>query len=150
MIEFLHSSIRRGIMFGLPVRITAGTAMVETSVELVDGASHRIIAIDEMTVDTGSDRLFAAITNVTYAISAGPLFGKEMFLVIEPLEGFERMVDLGPSPPSERFHCNGVRSQMMLAPIQIAGTGDGDTLGHRIEARLLFKFLLKGFTPSFQ
>ena len=39
---------------------------------------------------------------------------------------------------------------MVLAPIQIAGTGDGDALGHGIEASLPFKFLLKGFTPRFQ
>ena len=39
---------------------------------------------------------------------------------------------------------------MMLAPIQIASTGDSDALDHGIEASLLFKFLLKGFTPSFQ
>ena len=39
---------------------------------------------------------------------------------------------------------------MMPAPIQIASTGDGHTLDHRIEASLLFKFLLKGFTPCFQ
>ena len=45
--------------------------MVETSVELVDGTSHRIVAIDEMTVDAGSDRLFAPVTNVTNAISTG-------------------------------------------------------------------------------
>ena len=40
--------------------------------------------------------------------------------------------------------------QMVLAPIQIAGTGNGDTLGHEIEASLPFKFLLKGFTTGFQ
>ena len=85
LIKFLHSSIRRGIMFGVSRGITAGTAMVETSVELIDGASHRIVAIDKMIIGTGSDRLFAAITNVTYAISTGPLFGNKVFLVIEPL-----------------------------------------------------------------
>ena len=53
--------------------------------KLVDGASHRIIAIDEIIMDTGSDGLFAPITNVTNAVSAGPLFGKEVFLVVEPL-----------------------------------------------------------------
>ena len=85
MIEFLHGSIRRGIMFGVSRGITAGTAVVETPVKLVDGASHRIVAIDEMKIGTGSDRLFAPITNVTYAISTGPLFGNKVFLVVEPL-----------------------------------------------------------------
>ena len=39
---------------------------------------------------------------------------------------------------------------MVLAPIQIASTGDRDALGHGIEASLPFKFLLKGFTAGFQ
>ena len=39
---------------------------------------------------------------------------------------------------------------MVLAPIQNAGTGDGNALGHGIEAGLTFKFLLKGFTTPFQ
>ena len=39
---------------------------------------------------------------------------------------------------------------MVLAPIQIAGTRDGDAFGHGIEASLPFEFLLKGFTPCFQ
>ena len=39
---------------------------------------------------------------------------------------------------------------MVLAPIQIAGTGDSDALGHGIETSLPFKFLLKGFTTGFQ
>ena len=149
LIEFLDASVRHRIMFGLPIRITAGTAMVETSMKLVDGASQGIVAIDKMTVGAGSDRLFAPVTNVTNAVSTSPLFGNEVFLVIEPLQGFEGLVDLGPSPPSERFHSNGVGGQMVLAPIQIASTGDGHTLSHRIEASLLFKFLLKGFTASF-
>ena len=59
--------------------------MVETPVELMDSASHRIVAIDEMTISTGSDRLFAPITNVTNAIGTSPLLGKEVFLVVEPL-----------------------------------------------------------------
>ena len=53
--------------------------------KLVDGASQGIVAIDEMTVGAGSDRLFAPITNVTNAIGTGPLVGNEVFLVIEPL-----------------------------------------------------------------
>ena len=39
---------------------------------------------------------------------------------------------------------------MVRAPIQNAGTGDGDALGHGIEASMTFKFLLKGFTTPFQ
>ena len=39
---------------------------------------------------------------------------------------------------------------MVLASIQIAGTGDGDALCHGIGASLTFKFLLKGFATRFQ
>ena len=73
-----------------------------------------------------------------------------MFLVIKPLQGLEGLVDLRPSPATERFDRDGIGCQMVLAPIQIAGTGDGDALGHGIEASLTFKFLLKGFTNRFQ
>ena len=59
--------------------------MIETSVKLVDGAGQGIVAIDEMTVGAGSDRLFAPITNVTNTIGTGPLFGNEVFLVVQPL-----------------------------------------------------------------
>ena len=76
--------------------------MVETSMKLVDGASQGIVAIDKMTVGAGSDRLFAPVANVSNAVSTSPLLGNEVFLVVEPLQGFEGLVDLGPSPPSER------------------------------------------------
>ena len=59
------------------------------------------------------------------------------------------MIDIRASPATERFDRNGVGSQMVLVPIQIAGTGDGDALGHGVEASLTFKFLLKGFTTRF-
>ena len=72
-------------MFGLPLVITAGTAMIETPVELVDGTGHRIVAIDKITVGDGSDGLFAPVRNVTNAVGTGPLLGNEVFLVIEPL-----------------------------------------------------------------
>ena len=60
------------------------------------------------------------------------------------------MINLRASPATERFDRNVVAGQMMLAPIQIAGTDDGDALGHGVEASLTFKFLLKGFTTRFQ
>ena len=59
--------------------------MIETPVELVDSTGHRIVAIDEITVGGGSDRLFAPITDMANAIGTGPLLGNEVFLVIEPL-----------------------------------------------------------------
>ena len=124
--------------------------MVETPMKLVDGASQGIVAIDKIAVGDGSDRLFAPVTNVPNAVGTSPLLGNEVFLVIEPLQGFQRLVDLGASPATQRFDSNGVGGQMVLAPIQIAGTGDGDAFGHGIEASLPFEFLLKGFTTGFQ
>ena len=150
LIEFLHGSIRRGIMLGVSHGITAGTTMVETPVKLVDGSDQRIIAIDEITVDDGLDRLFSPVTDVSNAVGTGPLLGNLMFLVVQPLQGLEGLVDLGPSPTPQGFDGDGVGGQMVLAPIQIAGTGDGDALGHGIEASLPFEFLLKGFTTGFQ
>ena len=94
LIEFLDASVRYRIMFDVSHGITTGTAMVETSMKLVDGASLGIVAIDKMTVGAGSDRLFAPITNVTNAVSSSPLFGNEVFLVVEPLQGFEGLLSL--------------------------------------------------------
>ena len=36
----------------------------------------------------------------------------------------------------------------MFSPIQIAGTGNGHTLGHGVEASLGLEFLLKGFATT--
>ena len=38
----------------------------------------------------------------------------------------------------------------MFSPIQIAGTGNGHTLGHGVKANLGLEFLLKGFATRFQ
>ena len=123
--------------------------MVETPMKLVDGSGQGIVAIDEITVDNGPDRLFAPVTDVSNAVSTGPLLGNLVFLVVEPLQGFQRLIDLGSSPTPQGFDGDGVRGQMVLVPIQITGTGDGDALGRGIEASLLFEFLLKGLTAGF-
>ena len=85
LIQFLHGSIRSGIMFGLPVGITAGTTMVETPMKLVDGSGQGIVAIDEITVDDGPDRLFVPVTDVSNAVGTGPLLGNLVFLVVQLL-----------------------------------------------------------------
>ena len=118
--------------------------------KLVDGSGQGIVAIDELTVDDGPDRLFAPVADVSNAVGTGPLFGNLVFLVVEPLQSLEGLIDLGPSPTPVGFDGNGVGGQMVLAPIQIAGTGDRDALGHGIEASLLFEFLLKSFPTGFQ
>ena len=72
-------------MLGWSVGITAGTAMVETPMKLVDDASQGIVAMDKITVGDGSDGLFAPVTDVSNAVGAGPLLGNLMFLVVQPL-----------------------------------------------------------------
>ena len=124
--------------------------MVETPMKLVDGAGQGIVPIDEIAVGDGSDGLLAPVTDVSNAVGTGPLLGNLVFLIVQPLQGLEGLIDLGPSPATQRFDGNGVGGQMVLAPIQIAGTGDSDALGHGIEASLRFKFLLKGFRAGFQ
>ena len=137
-------------MLGLPVGIAAGTTMIETPMKVVDSTGQGIVPVYEIGVDDGSDGLFAPVMDVSDSVRTGPLLGNLLFLVIEPLQGLERLIDIRASPATERFNRDGVGCQMVLAPIQIAGTGDGDALGHGIEASLTFKFLLKGFTTGFQ
>jgi len=60
------------------------------------------------------------------------------------------LIDVRASPTTEGLDGNGIGLQVMFAPIQIAGTSNGDTLGHGIEASLAFKFLLKRLTTCFQ
>ena len=62
---------------------------------------------------------------------------------------FERLIDLRASPATQGFDRDGVGGQMVLAPIQIAGTSYRHTLFHRVETSLGLEFLLKGFTPRF-
>ena len=75
MIEFLDGSIRRGIMFGVSHGKTSRTSMIETSMELVDGTGQGIVAIDEIAVGDGPDRLFAPVTDVSNAVCTGPCLG---------------------------------------------------------------------------
>ena len=72
--------------------------MVKTPMKFVDSASRGIIPIDKIAVGDGSDGLFVPVTDVSNAVGTGPLLGKEVFLVIQPLQGLEGLVDLGPSP----------------------------------------------------
>ena len=87
LIEFFHASIGRGIMFGVSHGITGGTAMVETPMKFVDGSGQRIVAIDKITVHEGPDKLLAPIPDMTNTIGTGSLLGKEMFLIVQPLQG---------------------------------------------------------------
>ena len=117
--------------------------------KLVDGTGQGIVPIYEIGIYDGPDGLFAPVTDVSDSVCTGPLLGNLLFLVVEPLQGLERLMDLCTSPATKRFDHDGVGCQMVLAPIQIAGTGDDDALGHGVEASLTFKFLLKGFTTGF-
>ena len=124
--------------------------MIETTMELVDGTGQGMEPIHEIGMDDGPDGLFTPVADVSDSVRTGPLLGNLVFLVIEPLQGLERLIDIRASPTTERFDRDRVGDQMVLAPIQIADTRDGDALGHGIEASLAFKFLLKGFTTGSQ
>ena len=113
--------------------------------KLVDGTGQGIVPVYEIGIDDGPDGLFAPVTDVSDSVCTGPLLGNLLFLIVEPLHG----LGLSTSPATERFDRDGVGCQMVLAPIQIPGTGDGDALDHGVEASLTFKFLLKGFTTGF-
>ena len=116
--------------------------------KLVDSTGQGIVPVHEIGIDDGPDGLFAPVTDVSDSVCTGPLLGNLVFLIVEPLQGLEGLIDIRASPATERFDRDGVGCQMVLAPIQIAGTSDGDALGHGVEASLTFKFLLKGFTTG--
>ena len=88
--------------------------------KLVDGASRGIVPIHEIGMDDGPDSLFTLVTDLSDSVCTGALLGNLMFLVIETLQGLERLVDIRTSPATKRFDRNGVGCQMVLAPIQIA------------------------------
>ena len=71
--------------------------MVETPMKLVDSTGQGIVSIDEIAVDDSSDRLFAPVTDVSNTIGTGSLLGNLMFLIVQPMQGLEGLVDLGPS-----------------------------------------------------
>ena len=96
--------------------------------KLVDGTGQGIVP------------MFTPVADVSDAVRTGSLLGNLVFLVKEPLQGLERLIDICASLATERFYRDGVGGQMVLAPIQIAGTGNRDALGHGIEASLTFKF----------
>ena len=127
----------------------SGATVIEATMKLVDSTGQGIVPIHEIGIRDGLDGLFTPVTDVADAVCTCPLLGKLVFLLIEPLQGLERLIDLCASPATKKFDRDGVGGQMVLAPIQIAGTGDGDALGHGIDASLTFKFLLKGFTTGF-
>ena len=123
--------------------------MILATIKFVDGTGQGIVHVYETGIDVGPDGLFGPVTDESDSVRTGPLLKNLVFLVIEPLQGLERLIDIRASPATERLDRDGVRCQMVLAPIQIAGTGNGDALGHGIKASLTFKFLLKGATAGF-
>ena len=110
LIKFLHGSIRSGIMFGVSRGKTSGTCMVNTPVQLVNSASEGIETINEIRRDSSSHGLFTAIADVLDPVRTGPLLGDLLFLVIEPLQGLEGMVDIGPPPSTDRLDGDGIGS----------------------------------------
>ena len=136
-------------MLGSPVGIAAGKTMIETAMKLVDSTGQGIVPVYEIGIDDGPDGVLAPVTDLSDSDCTDPLLGNLVFLVVEPLHGLEGLINICASPATERFDRDGVGCQMVLAPIQIAGTGNGDALGHEVEASLTFKLFLKGFTTCF-
>jgi len=95
-------------MFDVSYGITGGASMVKTPVELVSSACEGIVPIYEIGIDDSPDCLFTPVTYVSDSVPTGPLLGNLVFLVIEPLRGLEGMVDIGPSPATDRFDGDGI------------------------------------------
>ena len=86
-------------MFGVSHGKTGGTSMVNIPVQLVDGTSQGIVTIHEIGIDYGPDCLFTPVTYVSDSVRTGPLLWNLVFLVVEPFQGLERLVDIGPRQP---------------------------------------------------
>ena len=107
-IQFLYGPIRSGVMFGISHGITGGTTMVKIPLELVNSACEGITPVDEIRRDSSTDGLFTAIADVLDPVRTGPLLGNLLFLVIEPLQGLEGLVDISPPPSTDRFDGDGI------------------------------------------
>ena len=108
LIKFLHGSIRSGIMFGVSCGKTGGTSMVNTLAQLVNSACEGIVPINEIRLDSSFHGLFTAIADVLDPVHTGPLLGNLLFLVIEPFQGLEGMVDIDPPPSTDRLDGDGI------------------------------------------
>ena len=83
--------------------ITSGTTMVKKPMELVDSACEGIIPVYKIRRDSSPDGLFTTIADVLDPVCTGTLLGNLLFLVIEPLQDFDRVVDVSPSPATSGF-----------------------------------------------
>ena len=90
-------------MFGISQGKTGGTSMVNTPVEVVNCACEGIVPIDEIRRDNSPDGLFTTIADVWDPLRTAPLLGNLLFQVVEPLQGLDGLVDIGPPPATDRF-----------------------------------------------
>ena len=107
--------------------------MIETPMKLVDGTGQGIVPIHEIGIHEGPDRLFTPITDYVRSIRpalacTGPLLGNLVFLVIEPLQGLKRLIDIRALPAPERF--------------------DGDRVGDRLQELAMVMHLAMGLKPA--
>ena len=70
-------------MLGSPVGRAAGTTMIESTMQLVDGTGQGIVPIYEIGIYDGPDGLFAPVTDVSDSVCTGPLLRNLLFLVVE-------------------------------------------------------------------
>ena len=96
--------------------------------KLVDGTGQGIVPIHGIGIHEGPDGLFTPITDLEYSACTGPLLGNLVFLVIEPLQGLKRLIDIRASPAPERF--------------------DGDRVGDRLQELAMVMHLAMGLKPA--
>ena len=76
--------------------------------DLVNSACGGILPINEIRCDIRPDGLFTTIADVLDPVRTGPLLGDLLFLVVEPLQGLEGMVDIGPPLSTDGFDGDGI------------------------------------------
>ena len=81
--------------------------MVNTPVELVGGTSQGIVTIHEIGIDDGPDSVYPRYVRVGFGPHWPPAWGL-VFPVVEPLQGLEGLVDIGPSPATDGFGSDGI------------------------------------------
>ena len=81
--------------------------MVNTPVELVGGTSQGIVTIQEIGIDDGPDSVYPRYVRVGFGPHWPPAWGL-VFPVVEPLQGLEGLVDIGPSPATDGFDSDGI------------------------------------------
>ena len=123
--------------------MAARTPVPETAMKFVNGIGLGIIAVHKVAVRHSRHTLLAPVSHMLNSVWTGILLDKALFFKIQPLQSFDRLIDIGPAPSLERFHGNGVFFEAVFSPVQVARTSNGDTFGKGVEVGVSFKFFFK-------